>query len=186
MTRWSPIRGFEGRYEVSDDGRVKVLAAPGRGRPNRDRELKLGTTTTGYVQVLLYPGAGKPPVARRIHHLVLEHFVADRPHPDLVGRHLDDNRMNNHYANLAWGSLSDNTFDQVRNGVHNHASKTHCKWGHPLSGSNLYVTRKQRVCRACAARRRAEYEERQHALAVYAADTQLVASDGGGKQEGTA
>ena len=170
MTRWLPIRGFEGRYEISDDGRVKVLAAPGRGRPNRDRELKLGTTTTGYVQVLLYAGPGKRPIARRVHHLVLEHFCEDRPYPDAVGRHLDDNRLNNDCTNLAWGSLSDNTFDQIRNGVHNHASKTHCKWGHPLSGPNLLATTKQRVCRACTDRRRAEHAERKRALAVYAAD----------------
>lgn len=170
MTRWVPIRGFEGRYEISDDGRVKVLAAPGRGRPNRDRELKLGTTTTGYVQVLLYAGGGTRPVACRIHHLVLEHFVGERPHPDALGRHLDDNRLNNHYANLAWGSVSDNTLDQVRNGNHNHASKTHCKWGHPFSGPNLRVTAKQRVCRACVDRRRTEHAERKLALAVYAAD----------------
>ena len=174
MTRWLPVRGFEGRYEVSDDGRVKVLAAPGRGRPNHDRELKLGMTTTGYVQVLLYPGGGRPFISRRIHQLVLEHFVSDRPHGDVVGRHLDDNPLNNHYTNLAWGSQSDNTFDQVRNGTHNHASKTHCKWGHPLSGPNLRVTPKQRVCRACLDRRRAEHAERKHALAVYAADTAAI------------
>lgn len=28
-------------------------------------------------------------------------------------------------------------------------SKTHCKRGHPLDGDNLYVAKKQRVCKAC-------------------------------------
>ncbi len=32
-------------------------------------------------------------------------------------------------------------------------AKTHCKWGHPLSGKNLYIrTNGRRACRACAYR----------------------------------
>src|SRR3954466_6984063 len=27
--------------------------------------------------------------------------------------------------------------------------KTHCKWGHPLSGNNLYLFRGRRHCKAC-------------------------------------
>lgn len=168
MTEWRAIAGFEGRYVVSDDGRVKAIAAPGRGRLNADRVLKLGKTTTGYYQVLLYPGGGAHYVSRRVHHLVLEAFVGPRP-DGALGRHLDDNRENNHVSNLSWGDQSENCHDMVRNGLHNHASKTHCKWGHPLSGSNLRVTSKQRVCVTCARRRNAEYAKRR-ALAVYTAD----------------
>lgn len=170
MTRWHPIAGFEGRYEVSDEGQVKALAAPGRGRLNQDRILKLGKAGNGYYQALLYPGDGAHYVARRVHHLVLEAFVGPRP-PGALGRHLDDDRENNHVSNLRWGDRSDNTHDMVRNGIHNNARKTHCKHGHPLSGENLIVTGGQRACRQCADRRRAEHEERKaYALAVYAAD----------------
>lgn len=168
MTDWKPISGFEGRYEISIDGRVKVLGGPGRGRFNRDRILKLGKTTTGYYNVLLYPGGGARYVARRVHHLVLEAFVGPRP-DGAFGRHLDDDRENNHASNLRWGTRSDNTGDMVRNGNHNHARKTHCKHGHPLSGDNLIARDRQRACRLCARRRNAEYRRRK-ALAVYAAD----------------
>jgi hypothetical protein len=30
-----------------------------------------------------------------------------------------------------------------------HATQTHCKWGHPFSGPNLYRTDRQRYCREC-------------------------------------
>lgn len=79
MTEWRPIAGYEGRYEISDDGQVKILAAPGRGRLNTDRIMKIHRGTTGYWQALLYDGSGDKPRARRIHQLVLEAFIAPRP-----------------------------------------------------------------------------------------------------------
>jgi hypothetical protein len=44
-----------------------------------------------------------------------------------------------------------------------HAAKTHCKFGHPLSGDNLTVTARQRVCRECSRRIKREYAARQRA-----------------------
>jgi hypothetical protein len=170
VTRWLPIRGFEGRYEISDSGDVRGLVPSGRGRSGTATLLRLGTTGTGYRQVFLYPGGGARPVARRIHQLVLEHFVGPRP-PGAVGRHLNDDRLDNRFENLAWGSESQNALDMVRNGNHNHARKTHCKWGHPFDGANLARTIKQRVCRECARRRNEEYERRR-AIAVFVADQQ--------------
>lgn len=41
-------------------------------------------------------------------------------------------------------------------------TKTHCKYGHPLSGDNMYrsPSNGQRACKACKARHRADYEAR--------------------------
>lgn len=159
MTAWRPVPGYEGRYEVSNDGQIKALASPGRGRLNQDRVLKIRKGTRGYWQVILYAGPGVKPRSRRVHQLVLEAFVGPRP-KGAFGRHIDDDRDNNHVSNLRWGDRSDNTHDMVRNGLHNNARKTRCKHGHPLSGENLFVTGGQRACRKCARRRRAEYAER--------------------------
>ena len=170
MTEWRPIPGYEGRYSISDDGQVMVHAAPGRGRLNVDRVLKLGTSTTGYSQVTLYGGRGSTPVARRIHRLMLEVFVGPAPR-GAYALHNDGDKTNNTLSNLRWGTDSENALDMVRHGVHNNARKTHCKHGHPLSGDNLRVTPKQRVCLACARRRHAEHQARKaYALAVYTAD----------------
>ena len=53
---------------------------------------------------------------------------------------------------LFLGTRSDNIKDAVRKGRHGMARKTHCKRGHPLSGTNLYRRPgdKARVCRACS------------------------------------
>lgn len=159
MTRWLPIAGYEGRYEISDDGQVKILAAPGRGRLNADRIKVPSRGERGRQYVLLYDGSGNKPVSRAVHQLVLEAFVGPRP-PGALTRHLDDDSTNNHVSNLAWGTEAENTRDLVRNGNHNHARKTHCKHGHLLSGDNLIETSRQRSCRECARRRNAEYQTR--------------------------
>jgi len=54
---------------------------------------------------------------------------------------------------LYLGTHADNMADKVaRNRCRNqHDSKTHCKHGHPLSGDNLYLRGKWRVCRICNA-----------------------------------
>ena len=163
MTEWRPIKGFESRYEISDDGKIKVLPASGRGRFNEARILKLNRDTSGYRVVHLYPGGGRPFTARRLSQLLLENFVGPRP-PGGLARHLDDDRTNDSLENLAWGTKSSNTYDAVRNGRHNNARKTSCKWGHPLTDENIYRYKGGRFCRICARQRNREYEERQRAL----------------------
>jgi hypothetical protein len=137
---------------VSDDGRVRVLPAPGRGRLNQVRVMKLQ-------KVRRYWSVVFGGTTHRVHSLMLEAFVGPRP-PGLLGLHDDDNPDNNTLPNLRWGTCSQNNLDMVANGNHNCARKTHCKWGHPFEGDNLILRRGWRVCRACAWRRDAEYKAR--------------------------
>jgi hypothetical protein len=168
MTEWRAIPGWEELYAVSDDGQVKSLS-----RPRRKTERILAAQRERlrpYWFVTLW--RGKMPSHRRIHNLMLEAFVGPRP-DGAFGLHTDDDPDNNLLPNLRWGTRSQNSLDMVANGRHNHARKTHCKWGHPLSGENLIMTSKQRACRACARRRNVAYKAR---LAVYAIDTQEAAA----------
>lgn len=111
---------------------------------------------------------------RPVHRLVLEAFVGPCPEGMTVGRHLDDDPNNNHISNLAWGTVSDNSKDKVRNGHHfnnlaaMHLAKTHCPAGHPLSGENLYVyvTKEgftERACRICRRESAERYEAKRTA-----------------------
>lgn len=115
---WKPVVGFEGRYEVSNFGRVRSV--------NRIAisHRKEGSVERRLIGQLLRPGAQKPghlTVAigrgnsRLVHALVLEAFVGPRPN-DMEGLHRDDNPTNNRLDNLRWGTRSDNLFDAVRNG----------------------------------------------------------------------
>lgn len=155
---WRPIEGFEGRYEISNYGHVKILAGLGSGRPNSDRIAKLGSSPQGYLQKVLYREDGSY-ITKRVHLLVLGAFVAPRP-LGAWGLHTDDDRLNNHVSNLRWGTRGENARDQLLNKRHYQANQTECKWGHPLSGGNLGGRSGKRVCRECARRRKAEFKVR--------------------------
>ena len=122
---WKPVVGFEGRYEVSDLGRVRSLDRfevytrrdqySGRDlvitRKHRGRLLRPGPRQSGHLSVLL----GREEGSRSVHSLVLEAFVGPCPegheccHDNDVP---DDNRL----GNLSWGTRSKNLLDAVRNG----------------------------------------------------------------------
>lgn len=91
--RWLPVRGYEGRYEVSDQGRVRSLV---KGEP---RLLAMRTSNRGRVQVpLTKDGKKRMLLAYR---LMLEAFVGPCP-PGHEASHLDGDKTNNALANLAW------------------------------------------------------------------------------------
>lgn len=152
--RWLPVSGYEGLYEVSDFGNVRSLDRlsaykDGRSSLRKGRILKAQKDNLGRLQVRLSKdGVGK---TFRVHRLVLEAF--DRPRPEgLIACHWDDNPENNRLENLRWDTPSGNNLDQVRNGNHYAANRTHCPQGHEYAGDNLIVYENRRYCRTCQRR----------------------------------
>lgn len=144
---WRPVVGYEGAYEVSDLGNVRSTArvtSAGVRLPGRPKATFLNMH--GYPMVSLYLGnVGRQ---RRVHRLVLEAFVGPCPE-GMEGCHSDGDPSNARLPNLRWDTKSENQFDRIRHGRHNHASKTHCSRGHAFEGANLRVTSRQRRCVAC-------------------------------------
>lgn len=145
---WRPVVGYEGRYQVSDQGEVWSLLRKQMLKPQRNRH-------SAHVQVRLYDhGQWR---ARLVHQLVLEAFVGPRQagqeccHANDVG---DDNRL----ENLRWDTTQANRLDMVRNGNHNMARKTHCKNDHEFTFDNTYITPDgRRQCRICLNERSAKW-----------------------------
>lgn len=114
---WMPVVGFEGLYEVSDQGRVRSLdrliwnAASARCKahwhPFRGRVLRPGKYTKhGHLSVVLRHGAhGRP-----VHTLVLAAFLGPCP-PGQEGLHGDGDASNNALANLRYGTRTENNID---------------------------------------------------------------------------
>jgi len=144
--RWVPAYGFEGRYEVSDLGRVrsvprqvinggKVYLEPGR--------LLNPYWHRSHLKVTLYADNKKERQVF-VHIIVIESFRGPIPRGKLV-RHLDDNPRNNRLDNLRVGTHAENSRDAVRNGVHPETRRKTCDYGHPLDGTS----KKGRYCKTC-------------------------------------
>lgn len=119
---WRPIRGFEGRYEVSDIGRVRSL-----DKTVEHRSGLSGTCTqfypskiinqlkhNGYMQVVLAMN-GKTSSAR-VHRLVANAFI---PNPNQLPQvnHIDGDKTNNDANNLEWVTAKQNVDHSVLNGL---------------------------------------------------------------------
>jgi hypothetical protein len=149
---WRPILGFEGIYEVSDQGRVKSLARiDGRGHWRSTVLLKpalVGPKGKQYLGVHLSAnGDGRQ---RKVHLLVLETFVGPRP-TQHEGAHENGNKCDNRLMNLAWKTRSENSYDKQRHGTDHQKIKTHCPQGHEYTPENCYdPTMKKRRCKTCA------------------------------------
>lgn len=140
MSEWRSVLGFEGLYEISDDGQVRSargrLRKPVENRPN------------GYLTVQLRRDLRTH--KRYIHRLVLEAFVGPCP-PGMECCHRDGDIGNNSVPNLYWGTRKQNIEDMLRHGTHYWARRSHCKNGHRYTLENFYIskTNGQRVCRVC-------------------------------------
>lgn len=150
MERWLEVPGFEGRYEVSDLGRVRSMDyIDSVGRFRRSAIKTQRESPMGYKIVSLYVNGTNS--CRFVHTLVLAAFVGPRPSRH-VGCHEDDNPSNNRLANLRWKTQKQNQDDCVARGRHPIAAATSCSKGHEWTVENTYVRpdTNYRQCRTCA------------------------------------
>lgn len=165
MSQWRPVPGWEGFYEVSDDGQVKslerVVPHPRWGTMRmKERTLKPGIDGNGYPSVVLH-GNGRR-FSAKVHRLVLLAFVGPCPE-GMEGCHWDDDKINNTVGNLRWAPRSENIRDQVRNGRHIMGGRTHCPRGHALVEPNLTTSGIQQGRRRCLSCARTRNYIRNHA-----------------------
>lgn len=100
---WKPAAGFEGRYEISDQGRVKTLL---RHRGQQGMILKTLPNKDGYPFVSLSNGNGGH-ASRTVHRLVLDAFVGPCP-PNKECSHRNGVRSDCRLVNLEWATEKEN------------------------------------------------------------------------------
>jgi hypothetical protein len=105
---WKDVKGFEGRYQVSNMGRVKSLTRKCTLRNKvgdlterlvPERIISTSKTKRGYLIVSLNKD-GKHHYYS-LHRLVALHFCEGYK-PEFIVNHKDENPLNNHADNLEW------------------------------------------------------------------------------------
>lgn len=116
---WKDVPGFEGRYQVSDEGRVRSvdhrvrLVAHGREttRLVKGRVLRPGAQKkTGHLTVAI--GKGN---SRQVHELVMTAFEGPRPEGTEIA-HNDGDPTHNAWQNLRYATRTSNSQDKVHHG----------------------------------------------------------------------
>lgn len=103
MEEWRDIEGYEGKYQVSNLGRVKSLSRKvynGNGfYYTKSKILIPAMDNKGYNRVhLTKNGIGK---TYKLHRLVAKAFI-DNPNNLPQVNHKDENKLNNNASNLEW------------------------------------------------------------------------------------
>lgn len=97
FSRFLPVTGYEGLYEVSDGGEVRNAAT--------GRVLRTFQTRAGYLIVQLFKGGrGKN---CKVHRLVAAAFIRP-PEGEEQVNHIDLDKCNNHVSNLEWCTAHQN------------------------------------------------------------------------------
>lgn len=158
IEEWRPVVGWEGLYEVSDQGRVRSLdrhltvrSRWGQMMPQTYRGQLMTISDAhagGYCTVkLTRDGKGS---MHYVHRLVLEAFVGPRP-DGMEACHNSGDPADNRPGNLRWDTTTGNMADKVRHGTNGEGPrKTRCVRGHEYTEATTYVDPAgRRSCKPC-------------------------------------
>ena len=107
---WKDIKGYEGLYQVSDDGRVK--------RVSTDRIANITVDGRGYSKkAITLNGETKQ---YSVHRLVAEAFIENPLNKSEVN-HIDGNKLNNCVENLEWVTRSENMKHAHKNNLQHYS-----------------------------------------------------------------
>lgn len=111
IERWKDIPGYEGKYIISNKGRVMSLPFERRNGTNgsylnKEKVLTPQENNTGYYRVCLLKNKKRSHLY--IHRLVAENFIKNYKNSPCVN-HIDGNKLNNNVENLEWVSYSENS-----------------------------------------------------------------------------
>ena len=114
---WKDVAGYEGLYQVSNQGRVKSLERKvkhwrGGERIQKERILKPYINRYGYLLVVLCAGGKQKTL--NVHRLVCEAFHENPDNKPQVN-HINEDKADNRACNLEWTTAMENSNFGTRN-----------------------------------------------------------------------
>lgn len=157
--QWKPIEGTDGKYEVSNFGRVRTNG-------KRPGLLTLTKQKSGYRYAMIEID-GKS-CNRRVHRLVAQHFL---PNPDNMKEvnHKDGNKDNNHVSNLEWCTRSYNvkhSFDTGLKQPHIWTPEERKQISERNKHQTISIEHREKISKALKGRKRPDISERQKGKAL--------------------
>ena len=100
------MKGYEGRYEVSNKGRIKSL--------RKNKIIKPFIQKNGYMTLVFT--VNNQPKTKYVHRLVAETFLKNTENKKQVN-HKDGDKRNNYVENLEWCTDEENKKHAYKNGL---------------------------------------------------------------------
>lgn len=109
------VPGFEGRYQVSNFGRIKSIHGKGKGVGNGPLFTYGFIDSVGYRQVTFRISNKRH--CLRVHRLVANAFLAEGRSDQNFVNHIDGDKLNNHVSNLEWATHTENLRHAINTGL---------------------------------------------------------------------
>lgn len=103
MEKWKWVHGFEGKYEISDLGRIRSYAT-GKIKYLSSKRL----TKDGYIHISLRKNMKA--YEYRLNRLVAETFIGKPPKDKNTVNHINGIKTDNRACNLEWASMSEQMY----------------------------------------------------------------------------
>lgn len=132
---WKEIDGFDGRYSVSDQGRIRQNEITYTSLQNKiihheEKILEPGTWQSRYLRIdLINKKKGKHyRLNTYVHKLVAEYFIGPKPEGYEID-HIDGNYLNNSASNLRYVTRKENMMNPITRKRNSEAHKV--IWSNP-------------------------------------------------------
>lgn len=106
---WRAVCGYEGLYEINEDGAIRSL--PRNGTVKEPRLIKSRVHKTGYLYCCLNKNGNQKNY--QVHRLVALAFIPNLDNKPQVN-HKDGNKLNNNITNLEWVTAHENSVHSIR------------------------------------------------------------------------
>jgi hypothetical protein len=135
---WKNIKGYEGKYQVSNLGRIKSLYRwNGKAFYKREHIMESYINNkNGYIYIALMKNNKNKNC--RLHRLVAEAFIPNPENKPQVN-HIDGDKTNNNANNLEWCTQSENELHAYNKGLANSDNKKFKVFQYDMQGNLLNI-----------------------------------------------